>query len=74
MTSQTGFVLALTNVEATLKQFLDNVVSTLKQRSNAVVKRCFDVGHRPCFNIAQRLKSDFGFCFILNNGSTLFQR
>ena len=54
-----GFVLALTNVEATWKQFWDNVKSTLKEL---------------CINAVPRLKLDIGFCFILNVGSTLFQR
>ena len=35
---------------------------------------CFNVTHRRCINVVQRWNSDFGFCFILNIRSTLFQR
>ena len=76
ITSLTGFNIALTNVDARLKQrcinllpTLCNVVSTLCN----VFRRCFNVGHGRCINIVQRWKSDFGFCFIFNVGSTLFQ-
>ena len=67
ITSLTGFDIAFTNVEDTLKQRQDKVVSTLFQR-------CFNVGHRRCINIVQRWKSDVGFCFIFNVESTSFQR
>ena len=47
ITSPTGFDLTFTNVEDTLKQRQDKVVSTLFQR-------CFNVGHRRCINVIQR--------------------
>ena len=46
ITSPTGFDIAFTNVEATLKQGRDKDVSTLFQR-------CCHVGHRPCINVVQ---------------------
>ena len=46
ITSLTGFNIAFTNVENTLKQRQDKVVSTLFQR-------CFNVGHRRCINVVQ---------------------
>ena len=67
ITSPTGFDIAFTNVEDTLKQRRDKVVSKLFQH-------CFNVGHRRCINVVQRGKSDVGFCFIFNVRSTLFQR
>ena len=67
ITSLTGFDIAFTNAEDTLKQRLDKVISTLFQC-------CFNVGHWRCINFVQRWKSDVGFCFIFNVGSTLFQR
>ena len=42
-TSQIGFDIALTNVEAKLKQRSDNAVSTLKQGSNDVVQSSLNV-------------------------------
>ena len=42
--STTGFDIAFTNAEDTLKQRRDKVVSTLFQR-------CFNVGHRRCINV-----------------------
>ena len=49
----------------------------MKQRRNKVVstlfQRCFNLGHRHCINVVQRWKSDVGFCFIFNVGSTLLQ-
>ena len=38
------------------------------------IRRCFNVGHWRCINVVQRWKSDVGFCFIFNAGSSLFQR
>ena len=67
ITSPTGFDTALTNVETTLKQRREKVVSMLLQRR-------FNVGYRRCINVVQRWKSDVGFCFIFNVGSTLLQR
>ena len=67
ITSLTGFNIAFTNVENTLKQRQDKVVSTLFQR-------CFNVGHRRCINVIQRWKSYVGFSFIFYVGSTLFKR
>ena len=37
-------------------------------------QRCFNGGHQRSVNVVQRWKSDVGFCFIFNVGSTLFQR
>ena len=65
--SPTDFDIAFTNIEDTLKQRQDKVISTFFQR-------CFNVGHQRCINVVQRWKSDFGFCFIFNVESTLFQR
>ena len=67
ITSLTGFDIAFTNVEDTLKQRQDKVVLTLFQR-------CFNVGHRCCINVVQCWKSDVGFCLIFNVESTSFQR
>ena len=47
ITSPTSFGIAFTNVETTLKQHQDKVVSTLLQR-------CFNVGRRRCINVVQR--------------------
>ena len=47
ITSPTGFDIAFTNVEDTLKQRQDKFVSTL-------FLRCFNVGHRRCINVVQR--------------------
>ena len=47
ITSPTGFDIAFTNVEDTLKKSRDKVVSILFQR-------CFNVGHRRCINLVQR--------------------
>ena len=43
-------------------------------RFETLFRRCFNVGHWRCTNVVQRWKFDFGFCFIFNVGSTLFQR
>ena len=67
ITSLTGFRIAFTDVETTLKQRRNKVVSTLFQR-------CLNIGHRRCIDIVQRPKSDVGFGFIFHVGSTLFQR
>ena len=67
ITSPTGFDVAFTNVEDTLKQHQDKVVSTLFQR-------WFKVEHQRCINFVQRWKSDVVFCFIFNIGAMLFQR
>ena len=67
ITSPTGFDIAFTNVEDTLKKSQDKVVSILFQR-------CFNVGHRRCINLVKRWKSDVGLCFSFNVWSTLFQR
>ena len=76
VTGPIGFNIGLTNVNARLS----NVVSTLYQRCVTLFRRCvtlfrhcFNVGHWRCINIVQRWKSDVGFCFIFNVGSTLFQ-
>ena len=76
VTGPIGFNIGLTNVNARLS----NVVSTLYQRCVTLFRRCvtlfrhcFNVGHWRCINIVQRWKSDIGFCFIFNVGSTLFQ-
>ena len=53
ITSPTGFDITFTNVEDTLKQLWDKVVSKLFQR-------CFNVGHRRCLNVVQRGKFDVG--------------
>ena len=37
-------------------------------------QRCFNVRDRFCINVVQSWKSEVGFCFIFNLGSTLFQR
>ena len=37
-------------------------------------QRCFNVVSTSGINVVQRWKSDVGFCFIFNVGSTLFQR
>ena len=87
-TSQIDFDIALTDVEATLKQLWDNATSSLKHRRNNVVQ-CLKAivstlcnvdstlfqGRTPTlYRLVQRWKSDVGFCFIFNVGSTLFER
>ena len=47
ITSLTGFDIAFTNVEDTLKQRGDKVVLTLFQR-------CFNDGNQRCINVVQR--------------------
>ena len=74
ITSPIGFNIALTNVHARLKQRWYNFVSTLFWRCVTLFRRSFNVGHWRCINVVQRWKSDVGFCFIFNVGSTLFQR
>ena len=71
ITSPTGFSIALTNVDAGLKQRCINV-------STNVVQRCFHLvstlGTDIVWTFVQCCKSDVGFCFIFTFGSTLFQR
>ena len=74
ITSQSGFNIALTNVNARLKQCCINIVPVLFRRWVKLSWRCFNVEHWRCINVLQRWKSDVGFCFIFNVGSTLFQR
>ena len=64
--SPIGFHVALTNVDARLKQRCINLVPTLFQR-------CFNVGHWRCIKVVQRWRFDVIFFFIFNVGSTLFQ-
>ena len=52
----------------------NNVVSSLYQRCAMLFPPCFNIGHWRCINVVQCCKSDVGFCFIFNFGSTLFQR
>ena len=66
MTSLIGFNEILTNIDTTLKQCRDKVVSTLFQRCSNVRQQC-------CNKVVQRWKYDVKFCFIFNVGSTLFQ-
>ena len=49
--SPTDFDIAFTNIEDTLKQRQDKVISTFFQR-------CFNVGHQRCINV-ENLTSDF---------------
>ena len=74
ITSPIGFNIAVTNVNARLNQHCINVVPTLFQRCIALSLRCFNVGYWHCINVLQHWKSEVGFCFIFNFGSTLFQR
>ena len=63
--SQIGFQITLTNVEASLKKRWDNVISTLKQRWKDVPQRLFNVVSTSDTNIVSTLhnvenpKSDF---------------
>ena len=57
MTSPTGFDVYFTNVENTLKQRQDKVISMLFQR-------CFNVGHRSCINVDPTLKYLLGKLFF----------
>ena len=66
ITSPIGFDIAFTNVEYTLKQRWDSIVSTL-------FSRCFNFGHQRCIKVVQPWIFDAGFCFISNGESTLFQ-
>ena len=70
ITSPTGFNIALTNVDARLKQRCIKLL----QRCVTLFWGCFNVGHWRCINVVQRWKSDDWFYFIFNFGSTLFQR
>ena len=76
MTVLNVFDTALNNVEASLKQYWYNVVSTLCYvvQCATLFRRCFIVGNSRCINDVQRWKSDVGFCFIFNIESALFQR
>ena len=65
------FNIALTNVDARLKQRCINVVPKL---SNVFFSRCFNARHWRCINVVQRWKSEVGCCSIFNVGSTLFLR
>ena len=49
ITCQIGFDIALTNVEAKLKQRSDNVISMLKQRCAILKNHCINVAQR-CAN------------------------
>ena len=66
ITSLIGINIGLTNVYQSC--------STLFRRCVTLFWRCFNVKHWRCINVVQRWKSDVGFCFIFNVGSTLFQR
>ena len=46
----------------------------LSRRCVTLRRRCFNVVQWRCINVVQSWKSDVGFCFIFNTGSTLFQR
>ena len=74
ITSQSGFNIALTNVNARLKQCCINIVPVLFRRWVKLSWRCFNVEHWRCINVLQRWKSDVRFCFIFNVGSMLLQR
>ena len=56
-TSQIGFDIALTNVEATLKQSWDNIISTLKQHCATLKNGDIDVA-QSWFNVVSTLDTD----------------
>ena len=53
---------------------LCNIVLTFFQHYETLFRRCFNVVVGRWINVVQRCKTDVGFCFIFNVGSTLFQR
>ena len=54
-----------------LRPLWNNVQKKFRQ---CCVVSTFNVGHRRCIYVAQRWKSDVGFCFIFKVRSTFFQR
>ena len=50
-----------------------SVNKTICRRCPTLFQRYFNVGFRSCINIEQVWKSNFGFCFVFNVGSMLFQ-
>ena len=61
ITSHIGVNIALTSVEATLKQPWNNVETTLEIHCIKIGQRCINVGRRHFINVVQRWKSEVEF-------------